>query len=272
MKSLKYDMHRPECREGDWQLLSEDNRNIWQQIASETNGVVTPANAIDVLSVAAEVKVQKDLVSGHENMISASSSNPDEVDADDIRQIFLDGAQRKMTALKYDGGLALVDKLDGMIASNTGTSSRIGEYVDASRDAMVTVMKLASRWRIGEISSADLMMLGGPKLLNIVATGIETARGREVHTSLVDKGNEALRALTIVSFDARELIKTQYQVDAVNDGALPHEAVRPEVYERGLYLQADKVQKELLGAGFASGALAGAIKLTKSASCRNKFS
>lgn len=264
MKALKYDMHRPKHSGGDWQLLSEEDWNAWQKIANETDGVVTPANVLDVWSVVAEAKVQKDLVDGHKMMIDASSADLNSADPDELRQMFLDGGSKKVAALMLDGALAFVDKADGVIASKTGTSNRLGEKVDAAGDFAVTIMKLCSRWKIGEISSAEVMMLGGPKLLNIIASGVETARGIETHTSLADKGNEALRALTIVSYDVRELIKTKYQADAVNDGALPHEAMQPEIYERDLYLKADKIRSGLLATSFATGTLAGTVNLAKS--------
>ena len=260
MKSAEFDMHRPQNNGGDWQLLAEEDWNIWQKIADKTDGIITPANAIDGLSVVAEMKVQRDLVSGHEMMIEASYSD---LDAGAQRRQFLDGAQRKLNSLVADCALIFVDKMDGTIAQVTGTTSRVGEYVDAGRDALVTAMKLRSRYQIGELNIATLAMIGGPKLLNIATSGIETLRGHESHTSFADKGSEALRALTLASFDVAGLIKTVYQFEAVSNGLSPSDAFNPETYEKDLYLQAMSARDKLLSASFATGALAGAVNLAK---------
>ena len=260
MKIPEFDMHRPQNREGDWQLSSEDCWNTWQKIAAETDGIITPANIIDGLSVVAEAKVQRDLVLGHKMMIEAGRSD---LDADTQRRQFLDGAQQKIDSLMADCALIFVDKIDGTVAQATGTTSRVGEYVDAGRDALVTAMKLRSRYQIGELDIATLAMIGGPKLLNVATSGIETLRGHESHTSLADKGNEALRALTLMSFDVTELIKTRYQLEAVSGGLSPSDALNPEVYERELYMQAVNIRDKLLNLGFATGALAGAVNLAK---------
>ena len=264
-------LHRPENERGDWVDIPDDERNVFQEIAARTGGFITPANVIDAISIPFEAKLQRELVCGHEMMQRAASVRYDEavgefgLDERALRTMFIDGAQQKIRALRRDGLMIFVDKLDGTVAQVTGTKSRKGEVIDAGRDVAVVMMKLRSRVKIDELSFRDVMMLGGPKALNIIASGIDCLQDRETHTSLFDKVNEAGRALTFVAFDAVEVLKTQSQLDAVRQGMLPYDAVQSKLYEGDdLYQRTTQIKDTLLYTGFATGALAGAVNLVRS--------
>jgi phosphatidylglycerophosphate synthase len=106
------DLHRTDKRP-QWAGISAKNRNVWQQVASRTSGVITPGN---VVSVAGAGLVAVGLVYTHQGSVAHG------------------------LAFLLFGRLA--DIADGVAAARTGTKSPFGESVDAVIDKLTMLAAL----------------------------------------------------------------------------------------------------------------------------------
>lgn len=105
-------LHQP-SKTPDWRLVTAANRTVWQQIAAQTRGIVTPANIITCLG---GVLVLIGLLELTQN--------------------------RSYVGLAYVILGRLCDIADGFVAEHTGTKSRIGEAMDATIDKLTLLAAL----------------------------------------------------------------------------------------------------------------------------------
>ena len=203
---MKFNSHRTEDgRENDWDAIPSEQRNLPQHIAAATLGLITPANILDMLTLGGDAEVnQKIIIGGHNAMKTAA-----EVDS---LGDFRDGARRKICGLITDMALLLPDAFDGALATATGTRSRTGEAVDGGGDFLRAGLRAWSRFQIGELSVADLMVLGGPKLANAATAGLAKLTNREFHSTRLAKGAEVSRGVMLAAADLTEVIKTSSQL------------------------------------------------------------
>src|SRR6266446_5236311 len=106
------DMHQA-GESPDWTKVPPRNRNFWQQIAADTQGVGTPGNALSVLGFSL-------VVAGL--LVVASRSL--------WEGTFLVGLGR------------IADLVDGVIAQRTGTKSPLGRLLDAGLDKAGALLAL----------------------------------------------------------------------------------------------------------------------------------
>jgi len=89
----------------DWEKVAPEDRNIWQKIAAETNGALTPGNVLTIGSLALTAWGVVDIYRGKKG--------------------------RGVTKIVLSRSLDLVD---GLVAEHTGTKSQLGKYLDAGND------------------------------------------------------------------------------------------------------------------------------------------
>jgi len=146
--------------------------------------------------------------------------------------------------------LLLVDFADGSLAQKTGTASRVGEIADFIGDALKAALKLKTRYQIGEMGVGAVMAIAGPKVVNLVTSGIRTLRGEMVRPTLTAKLAEWPRGAAFLAHDLAEIIKTLDQVDLVKDGITLDEAKNPTT-ESEMFKKA-KLTRDVLTVGAAA--------------------
>ncbi len=91
----------------DWERIPVEQHNVWQRLASRTNGILTPANFITAAGTLMVGSGLNDIAHG-----------------------------RKGKGLLKMGIGRLADIADGAVAHKTGTKSPLGEFLDASLDKL----------------------------------------------------------------------------------------------------------------------------------------
>lgn len=244
---MEFNSHRTkDGQANDWDSVSPEKRNLPQRIAAASFGLVTPANILDILTLGADAEVnQQMIVGGHRAMETAARAD----NIDDFRA----GARRKIGGLIADIALLLPDALDGALATTTGTRSRMGEAVDGGGDFLRAGLRAWSRFQIGELSVADLVVLVGPKAANAVTASVAKLTGREFHSTGLAKGAEVARGVMLAAADLTEIIKTSSQLSA--NGAAPLSELMSPGYEPNNQLSrwARRVRKISVGVAAVAG-------------------
>lgn len=173
---MEFDLHRA----GDvpeWELTEPGEHNIWQKIAANTQGIVTPGNVITVGSAV----------------------------------LFMDGlydysqGQKPSGFIKMLGG-ALGDWIDGKVAARTETKSPLGETLDASLDKAKMLGALVVLGVTEVVPVLPLVIVGTQNLANTVFTGIAKARHREVHAEMSNKLTPWVQGIGLAGFIASDII------------------------------------------------------------------
>lgn len=154
---MSIDLHRtPEVPE--WELVTPEERNLWQRWSAKTRGWLSPAN-----------------------MVSFSGAGLFFWGLHDFAQ----GQKTAGFAKMVGGGFA--DWLDGKVANRTKTKSPLGEVVDASLDKVKIFGALAVFGVTEVIPVVPLVVVGTQNAVNVVFSGIAKHRGHEIHTELPNK-------------------------------------------------------------------------------------
>ena len=222
----------------DWETTEEDQRNLWQQLAAATHGVVTPANIIDGLALAGEIGADSLVVAGHRQIRESAKT-----DAYDGLSL---GIDMKLAGLFAGAPLSMADWLDGQAAERTQTKSPLGEKVDISGDFITkAVIRPWSRYAIGELSVTDFAILGGPKIINFGAAGVASLKGLELHPSLMAKIAETLRGFAFAAVDATAIAGTLAINDALKNGRMTLPEISTLLSDRKNYRKSlDEVMQE----------------------------
>lgn len=145
-------------KQADWEMIPVDERNIFQQIASVTKGVATPANAVSFYGASKVVKGLYDINKG-----------------DTLNGILSVGIGR------------LADIVDGTVANATGTKSAVGEGVDATLDKLTAVVAVPVLVRNNIISRKFAGFTVAQNIANTGLTAIAKRRGQEIHSTWAGK-------------------------------------------------------------------------------------
>lgn len=152
-------------------------KNIFQEVASLTAGIVTPGNGFTALGVAANIEACRILRSG--NIHNGTLTGNDLV--------------RACALLAIDG---FSDNLDGTVARATKTRSPLGRRLDAGTDPIRTLNSFHALWRSGVLPSGVALALGLERTATIVPSVIANIRGNEPVISSAGKAITAAQRLT----------------------------------------------------------------------------
>ncbi len=139
-------------------------RTRFERIAHRTHGVVTPANALDVLA-----------------MVGVAWSAPR-----------LD----RWSGIAVAAPSYLADVADGMIARRTNTVTRIGELVDHVGDKPKVFLGVRSIWRLGIADKPLLAAVGCYNLANAVLTSCDFVVNEVPQIAVTTSGKRAMFATT----------------------------------------------------------------------------
>ncbi len=148
------DLHRPKDGIADWEHVSPDEWNIFQHFAAATNGIVTPANIGDALS------------------LRVFRSGFLDVRRDD----YLNGVPKILGSVSWD-------LFNGKVADVTGTKSPFGEKLDPGLDLLRGIPLVYLTVKKGLVPPAIGAAIALRKAGNATAIGIAQWNGAETHTS-----------------------------------------------------------------------------------------
>lgn len=148
---MQRNMHRT-GKYADWEQIEVTEQNIFQKVASKTNGVITPANLISLAGLTLTIQGARNI----------SKKN----DTKALVQIGL--------------GRAL-DVVDGYVADKTGTKSPLGEAVDATFDKLAVASCLPALRRRQIINRKFAGALAVQNLANSALTIVAKLRNQEIH-------------------------------------------------------------------------------------------
>ncbi|MDA8291806.1 MAG: CDP-alcohol phosphatidyltransferase family protein [Actinomycetota bacterium] len=137
-------------------------RTALERLAQRTHGVVTPANALDVLA-----------------MVGVVWSAPR-----------LD----RWSGIAVGAPSYLADMADGMIARRTNTSSRVGELVDHVGDKPKVFLGLREIWRLGVADKPLLAAVGCYNLANAALTSWDFVVNEEPQIAVTRRAKHAMFA------------------------------------------------------------------------------
>jgi phosphatidylglycerophosphate synthase len=163
----------------DWERTAESKLNYWQQLAEQTHGVVTPANAA---TIAGLVVV--------------------------IVGLF------EVAEKAYLAGLIILfigrcfDILDGMLAQTTHTKSPLGERLDATVDKISTGLTFIAFYFCHIVSWWVIVLLLIPQAKTAILTFIALKDNFHLHPSLRGKLSMASMWLTLVGFLSLKVFTT----------------------------------------------------------------
>lgn len=138
----------------DWELVSVEDRNQWQQIAARTNGIVTPANAVtlagNLLTFYGVLKLSQ-----RHGLAGAS-------------------------LIALGRGL---DVVDGHVAQITGTKSPLGEAFDAGFDKIQAAAAIPILAVSGSVPKTEATIIGIQQAAISGVSMLAKYRGNEIHPS-----------------------------------------------------------------------------------------
>lgn len=164
-------MHRI-SGEAEWVSVADTERNVWQQVAAATSGVVTIGNFFSLLGLAS-VPLGLWLIIGRE--------------------------QHLLGALVLAVG-RLGDVLDGWAADKTGTKSPLGELLDASFDKISIIVTVVALLIATVIPWWALVIWATPHLINSVFALAAWRQNRRLHPSSFGKISTATGWMAMLTF------------------------------------------------------------------------
>jgi len=145
-------LHRSDTKP-DWELVKPDQRNFWQMVASNTNGIITPANFVSITGAL--------LV-----LIGLSQ----------LEQGFI-----PLTALVLIGVGRLADILDGYIADKTATKGPLGEAIDAITDKVLGFLTIIVAAQYALLPGLVILVLVLHSVINTVIGFGSRVMGTTIH-------------------------------------------------------------------------------------------
>lgn len=175
------------AKKADWQMVSSKKWNIWQKMAAQSRGLMTPANVVSlaggVLTIAGFLQFQN-------------------------------GITLLGIALIVIGRLA--DIADGYIAHITGTKSPLGEFVDTSIDKLTILFGLIIITIFGLMPAIFTAAILIQSLLNAGASLLGRSRGTIIHPSQHGKLATFLAWITIISYLTHGYLEDAHGLSAVS--------------------------------------------------------
>ncbi len=165
----------------EWELIDQDARNIWQEVAAKTGGYGAPAMWLTYggtgLDIAANVLLSQGNV--REGTLSA-------------RTLLI-----ATLALATEG---LLDIGDGIIATATGTRSPLGRGADAVSDAFRISLTAATLTCAGILPKSAVAILAAEKAATAVPSVIAKLRGNMAVVASEGKITSSLQRMTLGGF------------------------------------------------------------------------
>jgi phosphatidylglycerophosphate synthase len=152
----------------DWELIPEEDWNVWQKLASRTDGNLTPGNVFSVIGGGLVLWGINDARRGKK--VSASA---------------------KIAAGR------VCDIYDGKFADWTGTKSPKGEALDATIDKVEMAAALLLLTNKDLIPKATAARIGAQNVANVALTAVAKARGVKIHPGWFGKRATAGQWATI---------------------------------------------------------------------------
>lgn len=140
------------------------DKHGWQLLAGATDNIAAPANAVTAVGTWLTL------------------------DGIDHAGTYL-GAFEQITGRGFD-------MVDGWVARGTGTASPLVEAFDAGTDAGEVLYAGTKRLTYEMLTAPEAGWFVGQKIINIAATGMAVARGREIHPSKTGKHTSAALSVT----------------------------------------------------------------------------
>jgi len=163
-------LHRA-TRKPDWARISQRRRNLWQRLASSTEGIVTWANLATVVGFVLVVA----------GLIAL------------IQQRYWLGVWILLVS-------RLCDIADGWLAELTGTKSPLGEALDAGFDKLSVLLALIILPAISIVPLWAVVVLVLPHLVIAGTSAVAIRRGKRLHPSRLGKISMALGWFTLGGF------------------------------------------------------------------------
>ncbi len=141
-------------KEAQWESVEPEDRNVFQTVAAKTNGIVTPANAVDAIGAGLVASGLKDI----------SRNNT-------AKGVVKVGLGR------------IADLVDGFIAERTGTKSPLGEGLDVIIDKTETAGALPVLVKADILPKSVAGMIVAQNMANTAFSAVAKQRGAEIHPS-----------------------------------------------------------------------------------------
>jgi len=199
----------------EWDKIAADQRNIAQQIAAETNGVITPGNAVSLMGAALVSAGLVDIVKGEM--------------APGITKLGL-------------GRMA--DLFDGTAADKTGTKSPLGEALDVIIDKSEMAAALPILIKKGIIPAKFGAAVVAQYGTNFGLTAYAKKQGKEMHTNRSGKLSTGLQwgaignyciAAAVESHDPEVAAKIRQTANTLAVGSVTLGAVSVASYARDAF-------------------------------------
>jgi phosphatidylglycerophosphate synthase len=158
-------------------------QNIWQRLAARTGGFITPANFITLTGLSLSLF--------------------------GIAQVYNGTFFAGIVAISVG---RLADILDGYVAKATGTTSRVGEVLDASADKLVITTAVIVLIISQYVPLAPLVLILTQNILNISFIALARRHGHLLHPSVAGKHAAVTQWLTIMAFVASQAVAEQSRV------------------------------------------------------------
>ena len=161
-------LHR--AKKADWDNVSPEEYNVFQQLAVATSGFLTPANVITVIGLAIVIFGLAVILQGH----------------------FLAG----LLLLAFG---RLLDVADGFVADVTKTKSPVGELFDAAADKAGTILTILVLFFAGVGVWWLILALIVPQIVILIVVYMKRRKAIRVHPTRQGKLSMALAWVGVVA-------------------------------------------------------------------------
>lgn len=161
-------LHRAH-KKPDWDSVKRSDRNVFQKVSAATRGILSPANVITVIGLAAVVTGLDAILNGH-----------------------------IWVGLVLLAVGRLLDIVDGAVADMTMTKSPLGEAVDATSDKIGTLLTIIVLFVGGITYWWVILVLLIPQLVIAMVVFYKKHKGIAVHPTLQGKFSMASAWIGIV--------------------------------------------------------------------------
>lgn len=162
--------HKP-----DWELVDADSRNLFQQVAHATRGIITPGNAITLTGLG--------LVLYGLSVLGEST----------------------FVGFLYIASGRFLDIFDGLAADSTGTKSQLGEKLDSVADKLAIFLVAIVYISFNIIPTVYVALILILQIVTSYSVLRITAKGKTVHTPKIGKRASFLLWVTVGLFSVAYL-------------------------------------------------------------------
>ena len=165
----------------EWELVDRTERNLWQEIAAATGGVVAPGMMLTAAGFGLSVDMNRRVLR-------------------EYRQTSQLSGKTLLCATVALLGEGVLDLLDGSVATATGTRSPLGRRADTGSDVCRIGLTAYTLTRCKVVPLYAAGMLAGQKILTAAPSLIANARGNEPAVSSWGKVTAAQQRLCLGAY------------------------------------------------------------------------